>query len=97
MIAQQVRKFDFTRLGDLGTGPPLRPGVPPTTRVSAAWGSTTRPAGTTRPTSAQWQTSTATRVAAAAQGKDKGALCRLCNQLKEHLGGALAELTCDMA
>jgi hypothetical protein len=71
-IALQVRKFDFTRLVDLGTGPPLRPEVPPTTRVSAAWGSTTQPAGATRPTPARWQTSTATRVATAAQGKDKG-------------------------
>jgi len=43
--------------------------------------------------------STATRVAAAAQGRDKGALCRLCDQLKEHLAvrGALTELTCDIA
>ena len=87
VIAQQVRKSDFTRLGDLGTGPPLRPGVLPTTRVSAAWGSTTRPTGATRPTSARWQTSTATRVAAAAQGKDKEAQACSATSLRSTLAG----------
>ena len=30
-------------------------------------------------------------------GQEQGGAGRLCDQLKEHLGGAAIELTCDMA
>jgi hypothetical protein len=96
VIAQQVRKSDFTRLGDLDRATFATRGAADYSGVSCVGIDDTahRRNQTYISSMADLDGYKGCRSRA---GQGQGDAGMLCDQLDEHLGGALAELTCDMA